>query len=445
MVRSDRVTRVLAAAVAAAGATLGLSIGSADEPTTPTNFVIIMADDLGYGDLSCYGGRIPTPNIDKLAAGGLRFLDFHSNGSVCSPTRAALMSALYQQRVGVPEVIVARADRPAHRWGLDDQLTTLSEALGQAGYRTALFGKWHLGYLPQFHPTRHGFDEFRGYLSGNVDYFSHIDQTGRFDWWRNEQLEDDTGYVTHLITKYAIDFLSESSTRPFFLYLAHEAPHYPYQGPNDGPDRTVGGRFANHGSRKDRHRAYAEMITELDNSVGAVHGKLRELGIADNTLIWFSSDNGATPLGSNGPLRGHKGSLWEGGHRVPSIASWPGTIPASSTKELAMTFDIAVTVTAIAGATWPHTVDGWDLRRSWQTRQTANNQRTVFWEFRERQAVREGRWKLHAHRNGGRPRLYDLEHDLCEQRNIAHQHPDIVVSLQTKLNAWSRNVNNSSH
>ena len=183
------------------------------------NFVIIMADDLGYGDISCFEGWVDTPRLDQLAGEGLRLTDYHSNGAVCSPTRAALMTGRYQQRVGVPGVIVARRDAAVHRTGIGDSEVTFAEALRQQGYATAIYGKWHLGYLPQFNPVRHGFDEFHGYISGNVDFFSHIDQAGHLDWWQNDKLRDEAGYVTHLITEHAVRFIQQNQKRPFCLYL----------------------------------------------------------------------------------------------------------------------------------------------------------------------------------------------------------------------------------
>ena len=221
--------------------TLGLQDGvlSKERALRPPNMVIILADDLGYGDLGTFGGWIPSPHLDALAKSGLKFTDFHSNGVVCSPTRAALMTGRYPQRAGIPGVIVAALEGKTHNDGIQDAEWTLAEALRDKGYATGLMGKWHLGYQKPFNPTRHGFDQFRGYISGNVDYFSHIDQAGVEDWWHDEKLEAEEGYSTHLITKHAVDFIVENKNRPFFLYVAHEAPHYPFQGPHDKPLRTL--------------------------------------------------------------------------------------------------------------------------------------------------------------------------------------------------------------
>ena len=226
------------------------------------NLIIIMSDDLGYGDIGCYGNqRIQTPHLDRMAKQGLRFTDFHSSGSVCSPTRCGLMTGRYQQRAGIPAVVSVR-----HKHlGMAPREITFAELLKERGYSTAIFGKWHLGYRKEFNPIHQGFDRFRGYVSGNVDFFSHVDQSGAYDWWEGEEHIVEEGYTTHLITKHARQFIRENRDRPFCLYLAHEAPHYPYQGPNDKAERTVGGKFKTQGQRKDVQKAYKEMVDKRRN------------------------------------------------------------------------------------------------------------------------------------------------------------------------------------
>ena len=242
-------------------ALLGVSawLRAADSP----NFIVIMADDLGYGDLSSYGGWIETPHLDKLAAQGMEFTDFHSSGNVCSPTRAGLMTGRYQQRAGIPGVVFADPTNAVHYHGLQTSEVTFAELLRGAGYSTAIFGKWHLGYYPKYNPIQHGFDSFRGYVSGNVDFISHVDQAGVYDWWHQDKHVVEEGYTTHLITTHAIEFIEANKRKPFCLYLPHEAPHYPYQGPNDPALRSVGGAFDNQGERKDIKNAYREMVQEM--------------------------------------------------------------------------------------------------------------------------------------------------------------------------------------
>ena len=420
---------------ASAAGALALTTGTTHAASASRpNFVIIMADDLGYGDLGCYGNdAIATPSIDALAKGGLRFTDFHSNGPVCSPTRAALMTGRYQQRSGIDSVVSAKNHRDT---GMGLGEITFAEVLRDAGYRTALFGKWHLGYKPEFNPVRQGFDEFSGFVSGNVDYHSHIDQVGIDDWWQGDRLKDETGYSTDLITRHGLRFIEENATRPFCLTLAHECPHYPYQGPNDKPDRRTGHPDPIHGSRTDKRAAYKEMLEAMDAGVGAVVERLRALGIEESTLVFFCSDNGSTPPGSTGGLRGKKGTLYEGGHRVPGIAYWPGTVkPGGTTDQLAMTMDLFPTMAALAGAQLPSalSLDGVDLSRS-LFQGTAFSERTVFWAFKGKRAMRRGAWKLIE------DELYNLENDPGEARNLASEQPERYASMNAACETWRREV-----
>ena len=422
-----------------------VSSGLGDDSQRPPNFVIIMADDLGYGDLSCYDGWIQTPHLDRLSREGLRLTDFHSNGSVCSPTRAALITGRYQQRVGIPRVIVAKTDAAEHRNGLRKSERTFAEAFAKHGYATGIFGKWHLGYYPQFNPIQHGFQIFRGYVSGNVDFFSHIDQVGNADWWHNDQKVDEDGYVTHLITQHAVTFIEQNHAHPFCLYVPHEAPHYPYQGPNDSADRTVGGKFPNHGSRSDKKEAYREMVVEMDRGIGEILAALRRHGLDRNTFIFFCSDNGATRLGSNGSLRGHKGSVWEGGHRVPAIAWWPDRIKAGVSSTPAMTMDLMPTLLTLAGieaTPEDNAFDGIDLSAHWLTRQLLEP-RTLFWGTDKAQAVRRGNWKLVKSQPAG-SQLFRLDTDLAESQDLSPQHPERAATLQRALENWSKEVNAAS-
>ena len=271
------------------------SNNGAEQPERPRrpNVVLIMADDLGYGDISPYGGWIETPHLEELAAGGVRFTDFHSSGNVCSPTRAGLMTGLYQQRLGIPGVLFANPARPSHHEGIGADATTIAEVMRSDGYATAIFGKWHLAYRPEFNflargspsrspaedsPTLHGFDTFRGFVSGNLDYHSHIDMMGRPDWWTDAKLQAEEGYLTDLITEHAVRFIETHAGAPFLLYLPHHAPHYPFQGRYDPADRTVGGEFDQLGSATDRQRAYREIVQAVDDGVGRVVAALERAG-----------------------------------------------------------------------------------------------------------------------------------------------------------------------
>ena len=317
------------------------------------NILLILADDLGYGDMSCYGNTsIHTPNLDRLAAGGVRFTDFHASGPVCSPTRAGLMTGRYQQRCGITEVITAAGSRQN---GLDPSTqVTFAAQLKQAGYATGIFGKWHLGYQPKFNPDKHGFDRFRGYVSGNVDYFSHVDQAGFADWWDNSNLSPEEGYTTDLITRHGIEFMEANRHRPFCLYLPFETVHAPYQGPNDKGQRVVGGTYNEAGNVSNVESTYKDMIERMDADIGKVLATIKWLGLEKDTFVFYCSDNGATPRGSNGPLRGFKGSVWEGGHREPAIAYWPGKIsPGRVCHEPAICMDLFPTFMELTGAQTP--------------------------------------------------------------------------------------------
>jgi arylsulfatase A-like enzyme len=407
---------------------------SACNPQSPPNIVLVMADDLGYGDLGCYGGEhVATPNLDKLAASGVRFLDYHSNGAVCSPTRAALMTGRYQQRSGIEGVVTAARHRHT---GLSTDELTIAEFLHAKGYHTGIFGKWHLGYDTAFSPLNNGFDSFRGYVSGNIDYHSHIDQAGIFDWWLNKDTLVEEGYVTDLITEHAIEFIEEHSGSPFFLYVSHEAPHYPYQGRRDAADRTMGGTFPNSGSRRDRKNAYREMIQAMDEGIGKLVSALERSGQLDNTFLFFCSDNGANSTGSNRPLKGFKGRLWEGGHRVPAIACWKGHILPDISPETILSMDLFPTIISLSGHPRPDDLefDGIDFSQVFLSGESLPD-RPVFWRFKNQQAVRHGPWKLIL--DGEEVLLYNLQSDLGEENNLAERYPVTRDSLRMLLDQWA--------
>lgn len=430
---------------------LGFQGGAAsgDSPERP-NVVVILADDLGYGDLSPYGGPIEVPHLERLADGGLRFTDFHSSGTVCSPTRAGLLTGRYQQRAGIPWVVYADPAQEAHYHGLQESEVTLAERLRAEGYRTALFGKWHLGYRPEYRPTRHGFDRFRGFLSGNVDYFSHVDQAGNRDWWNGTRLIREEGYVTELLTEHATDFIKRNRNRPFFLYLAHAAPHYPFQGPGDSYDRMPGGDFPVRGSRSDRAAAYREMVRALDQSVGRVIEVLQRRGIARNTLVFFLSDNGASQ-GSNAPFRGRKGQVWEGGHRVPAVAWWPGHIEGGRTADqLASSLDLYPTILDAAGIDPPanRVLDGVSLLPLLRGEETEWSPRATVWTSPDQWAIRRGDWKLVQGPEGfvgaDSIGLFNLEKDPEETTNLAEDRPDLVDELLGRYRAWKSEMDRTA-
>jgi len=428
----------VAAALTNGGCSMANPSGSSRGMNRP-NIILIMADDLGYGDISCYGStKISTPNIDTLAKSGMKFTDYHSNCPVCSPTRAALLTGRYQQRAGIEGVIYAKG--PTRRTGLALEETTFAEVLKKHGYATGIFGKWHLGYNVQFNPARQGFDEFRGYVSGNVDYHSHIDGAGFDDWWKNLEKVPEEGYCTDLITKHGIDFIERHKDEPFCLYLPHESVHSPYQGRKDPPERLPSGKKGKKAKGEEIARAYKEMVEVMDEGIGRIVETVRHLRLERKTFFFFCSDNGATKNGSNGALAGYKGSLWEGGHRVPAVAYWPGRIkPGTVTSQTTLGMDIFPTTVAIAGAKLQEglNLDGVDLL-GMLTENKKLPERTLFWRYRKEKAVRKGSWKLLV--QGDNVKLYNLDEDLGEKKNLAGAKPEMVKMLQGELTAWEREV-----
>lgn len=393
---------------------------------------------MGYGDLSCYGNEnIQTPNLDAMALSGMKFLDYHSNGAVCSPTRAALMTGRYQQRSGIEGVVTAANHRIG---GLSPIEITLAEIAKDNGYQTALFGKWHLGYDTSHSPIQNGFDEFVGFVSGNIDYHSHIDQTGMYDWWSGTDSAFESGYLTDIITRHAISFIERNSDQPFFLYLAHGAPHYPYQGRDDPADRSINGNFSNLGSRIDKKKAYKEMIEVLDEGVGDIIEVLKTNDILENTLVFFCSDNGATTaVGSNGALRGAKGSLWEGGHRVPAIAYWPGEIESSLNHDLILSMDLMPTLANLMGD--EHQIklqmDGQDFSPLLFGNPTSK-ERIVYWRFKQFASARSEEWKYLRYKD--QDYLFNLETDLSEQYNLADKNKKMLQILKDSLLSWEEEM-----
>ncbi len=393
------------------------------------NFVLILADDLGYGDLSCYGAPdINTPVLDRLAAQGARFTQFYVSAPVCSPTRAGFLTGRYQQRCGITAVLTTK-NRAA---GMPLEEITIAEALKPAGYVTGIFGKWHLGYQPKFNPTNQGFDKFRGFLAGNIDYFAHIDNQGKHDWWDGTTEVHEEGYLTELITKHAVEFIEENKDRPFFLYVPHGCVHSPYQGPKD--QATAGKRPGFRG-----RKVYAEMVEAMDAGVGEIVDTLQRLGLERNTLLIFFSDNGGTRnAGRNAPLSGSKATLLEGGIRVPMIAYWPGTIaPGQTVDEVTICLDFFPTLLEAAGLAPPRKLDGASLLGLFKEGRKLG-ERTLFWGFRNERAVRQGDWKLLIRQ--GQTRLFNLAEDIAEKNDLAQREPKRAAALREALLQWEKDV-----
>jgi arylsulfatase A len=400
----------------------------------PTNVIVILADDMGYGDSSVYDGWIKTPGMERMAREGLTFTDFHSSGVVCSPTRAGLLTGRYQQRSGISGVVNADPNHPAHKLGLLQGEFTFAGALKSAGYRTALFGKWHLGYDVKFNPVHRGFDEFCGFVSGNIDYHSHLDRMNTPDWWHGTKLVAREGYLTDLITQDAVRFIGDHRDEPFCLYVAHGAVHSPIQAPDSAPVRG-GSRGPKDGRARDEKVKL--MMKSLDDSVTSILAAVRKNGIAGSTLVLFFSDNGGAAHMRCDPLRGKKGTVWEGGHRVPAIAWWPGTIAkGTKTDQLCISLDVMPTMLELAGLESPSNckLDGISLVPLLRDRQTLGH-RELFWNG---VAMRDGTWKLVVQKK--QSLLFDLASDIGEKHNVAAQHPERVQSMLAALAAWRLDV-----
>ncbi|MAV81677.1 MAG: sulfatase [Flavobacteriales bacterium] len=401
------------------------------------NIILIVADDLGYGDLSIFGNEyISTPNIDKLGHEGIIMTDFHSNGSVCSPTRAALLTGKYQQKVGVPGVITAKNHRDK---GLLLNEKTFAEIAKEVGYKTGVFGKWHLGYDPKFSPIKQGFDEFIGFVSGNVDYHSHLDQEGYEDWWKGDTLYPETGYSTDLISKHSVDFIKKNKDENFLLYVAHESPHYPLQGRKSKVIREKGKDFIR-GVPENKNEIYKEMIEVMDEGVGEIIKTLIELDLEKKTIIFFFSDNGGTRSGNNGQLRGFKGGLYEGGHRVTSLVWSPSLIKSRQKRnETLMTMDILPTIAEFIGGNIPNDIDGLSFKNHLLVKEKIQA-RSLFWEYGSNYAVRKNNWKLIITKRKEEPELFDLNNDLTESKDLFNLHPELAKELINEIENWKKNI-----
>lgn len=417
-----------------AGAGLALTAagrrGLAAKPDRRPNVVVILADDLGCGDTSLYGGWIKTPRIDQFAREGVRFTDFHSNSSVCSPTRIAFLTGRYQQRLGVVDVIVGRRDTN----GLEPGEITVADLMKKAGYRTAIFGKWHCGWQPRHNPTKHGFDEFVGFLHGGCDYNHHK------DWLDGTEVKEQKGYSTHIITDKSVDFIRRNKDNPFFLYISHQAVHNYYQIPSDPPETN---RRKIPLSGPEARRRYKIILEEMDKSVGKVMDTIKQLGLDENTFVFFFSDNGAVKLGGGPrPYRGGKFSNYEGGHRVPAAARWPGKIQAGWTSdEMVVGMDLLPTVVEIAGGEIPESrkLDGISVTNH-LLQKAKLPQRRIFFGYEPKlgTAMRDGHWKMQT--KGDVVELYDLSQDIKETTNVADQNPRRTAEMRAAIEAWKREV-----
>ena len=421
------------------------------------NIIFIMADDLGNADLGYRGGGVKTPNIDKLANEGVR-LEFFYGQQVCTPSRAALMTGRYPMRYGLQTLVIF----PSHTYGLPTDERTLPQALKDAGYSTFIVGKWHLGHADQkYWPQNRGFEYFYGNVTGEVDYFTR-ERGGVIDWQRNGKFLKEGGYYTTLIGDEAVKLIGQQDgNKPFFLYFASLAPHAPFQAPENYLDQYK--------SVPDKQkRAYLAMITALDDQIGRIVDELNKKGLRDNTIILLASDNGGATSGlfaqgaksneereheeggieqgakapaSNSPFRGGKGSLYEGGVRVPAFVNWPGKLKPRVVNDPVHMVDVMPTLLALAGGkdSPSHPLDGKDIWQTLAEGQPSPNEDVLINVEAFRGAIRKGDWKLYKLALlPGKTELYNLANDPGETENVAGQNPGIVQDLEARLVAYAK-------
>jgi arylsulfatase A-like enzyme len=420
-------------------------------PTKP-NVILIIMDDMGYGDIGSYGVRdARTPNLDRLAREGVRLTNSYANAANCTPTRAALISGRYQQRVGI-EWPFGSSDKDR---GLPVTGRSLPALLKTSGYSTGLVGKWHLGFKPEFGPNAHGFDEFFGFLSGAVDYYTHRRGDGTPDLFENTTPVEVPEYLTDEITRRAIRFVDNHAGEPFFVEVAYNAVHWPFQPPNHRPTDpnavpqpgekgdmrlSQGPDDENPATRQD----YVRMLERADEGVGKILASLDRHGLSRNTLVIFTNDNGGEWLSRNAPFSNRKSTLWEGGIRVPLILRWPGQLPAGKTSaQTAITMDLTASIVAVTQTAVPSgfRFDGINIIPN-LTGESPLIERELFWRIvrpnRLQKAVRSGRWKLLI--DAGQFLLFDLTTDLAERNDLAAQHPELVLKLKRRMAEWERDV-----
>jgi arylsulfatase A-like enzyme len=442
---SRRVTRREFVSAALTGAAIAAAAPSrlSQPQTQRPNILFILADDLGYGDLSCYGRPdYQTLQLDRLAMQGVRFVNAYSASSVCTPTRCAFITGRYpaRTRVGLEEPLTERGDlrEKVKTLGLPPEYPTIASLLKQSGYHTALIGKWHLGYLPTFGPVQSGFDEFFGIMSGAVDFFTHKDMRGDGDLYEGKVPVERIGYMTDVLTQRAVEYISgrRGTANPFYLSLHYTAPHWPWEGPRDLELSRTLGRGYDGFTAGGSLRTYSAMMKSLDDGIGEVLRVLDRAALAHNTLVIFTSDNGGERFSYNWPFRGEKFSLWEGGIRVPAIVRWPGVVPVNVvTRQAAITMDWTATMLA-TGKARPdsnYPLDGNNLLPVIRGTQPVY-ERTFFWRTSQMTAVLKGPWKYVN--DGTNEYLFNLSIDERERRNFREQNPSMFTQLRDEFKKW---------
>lgn len=431
-----------------------VAIGTATAQKRPPNIVLIVSDDMGYADIGVHGSKdIPTPNIDSLAASGIRFTDAYVTGPYCSPTRAGLLTGRYPQRFGHEFNIPEAAENMEHGLPLTER--TLADRLREVGYRTAIFGKWHLGAAEKFHPLSRGFDEFYGFLGGAHSYMPARPGVKNMMFDGRREVEE-PNYLTDALAVRSVEFIKNNKEKPFFLYLAFNAVHTPMQAPDKYLERFPA-------ISDPARRTYAAMLSAMDDGIGKVIKTIKDQGLERDTLIVFLNDNGgptmqgtAVNASSNAPLKGSKRQTWEGGIRVAFMAAWKGRLPQGRVeKKPVIQLDIMPTVLAAAGVKvkgeWR--LDGADLLPLMSGKSSKAPHSVLYWRLGEQMAIRKGNWKL-VKSSGGRlfdvdhavpydisqAGLYDLKSDISEAKNVAGANPKIVSELARLWEHWNSSL-----
>lgn len=409
-----------------------------------TNIIYIMADDLGYADLSCFGRKdFQTPNLDKLATEGMKFTNAYSGAPVCTATRTAFMTGRYPARTSIGLLEPWTPVKRDSAIGLDAAAYSVAALVKNAGYETALLGKWHLGIGPSFSPLENGFDYFFGMYTGAADYISQKGDGGGHDLYENGIPNFSKGYSTELIGAKAISFLQKEHSKPFFLSIQFTAPHWPWQGPGDAalPDSVP--MSAKWMSSKGSPQIFEAMMKSLDDQVGHIIQTLKETGLEKNTLVIFTSDNGGEKFSDMGPFAKNKMNVWEGGIHVPAIAWWPGKIKANSTtSQQVITMDWTATILELAGtrASADYPPDGISLLPAFNGKQK-NIARTFYWRLTQRtrqQAILDNHWKWIADEKA--EYLFDLSMDEGEKNNLIFTRKDKAAALKNKYQKWEKTV-----
>lgn len=411
------------------------------------NILLILMDNLGFSDIGPYGAKdIQTPHLDRLAGEGVLLTQCYSNGAVCTPSRAALMTGLYPARVGLENPVV----NPASPNGLSSsEVVSVARKLKDNNYATGLFGKWHLGYKPDQGPNAHGFDEFFGFLDFSIDYYSHTSLSGKPSLYENTEPVEQDGYITDLISDRAISFIERQADNPFFAFVSYNAPLPPRQRP-DNPDdvRTAETWFNN--DRGD----YASVVERADQGIGRILNTLESSGVSENTIVIFTSDHGGnSEISDNGEFFHGFGTLWEGGIRVPCIVRWPDQIPAGTKCDQAtIGTDLTASIIAASNSTpsYGRSLDGINVFPILAGDEPTLD-RTFFWRIsypgRQQSAVRQGKWKFIADGSAGPAMsrlLFNLDEDVSERHNVGNRNPSVLDQLEKELHLWEADVDATS-